>query len=353
MTTFANIDKDLKRSFSDGDLKYSSGSSNEEYTQPLNSDELSYLSKYPSFQNLENTQQTKMLEKINAIIRKGHREKWIIDPAELQIQYPAVTSGACSNIHYCVWRDIDIVIKTPKYKRTALLCDLVKEIEIWSSLRHPNLVQFLGISFDKVNDDFFILMDRVDGCNLRDFIRHNGNLSKKVRLKICQQLINIIKFIHSCKPPIIYRDLKPENIMIDSQNTVKLIDFGLSRFVPETTKYRLTGGTGTVRYMAPEVFLKQDYGLNVDVYSLGLIMYFVYTGKTPFTEYDINTITTYFNTADLIFSTETIKNKQMKYIINMCIKKDKTERWDIYKLSQEFDVNSITEQSQPEGCCIS
>tara|TARA_B100000902_G_C26548574_1_gene546017 strand:- start:27 stop:452 length:426 start_codon:yes stop_codon:yes gene_type:complete len=141
--------------------------------------------------------------------------------------------------------------------------------------------------------------------------------------------------------------------MIDSKNTVKLIDFGLSRFMPETTNYRLTGGTGTVRYMAPEVFLKQDYGLNVDVYSLGLIMYFVYTGKTPFTDYDINTIKTYFNTADLIFSTEIIKNKKMKYIINMCIKKDKTQRWDIYKLSKEFDINSIMEQNQWEECCIS
>lgn len=350
---YGNAKKDFRRSVSDGDLKYSSGSSNEEYSPKNKTCELSYLTKYPSFQNLENKKQTEMLEKINAILRKGHQEKWIIDHRELKIEYPAATSGTCSNIHYSMWRDIEIVVKTPKYKRMALLCDLVKEIEIWSSLRHPNLVQFLGISFDKTNDDFFILMDKVEGCNLKDFIKLNNTLPKKIKLKICQQLINIIKFIHSCKPPIIYRDLKPENIMIDAQNTVKLIDFGLSRFMPETNNYRLTGGTGTVRYMAPEVFLKQDYGLNVDVYSLGLIMYFVYTGITPFTEYDINTITTYFNTSDLIFNTQNIQNKAMRHIINMCIKKDKNERWGINELSEEFDINRIMEQSRSAGCYIS
>ena len=111
--------------------------------------------------------------------------------------------------------------------------------------------------------------------------------------KLLLKLINVIKFLHSCKPAVIYRDLKPENIMIDKFYNVKLTDFGLCRFMPETEPYKMTGTTGTIRYMAPEVYFGKYYDLSADVYSLGVIIYYVFSGSRPFLDYNTQTIGTY------------------------------------------------------------
>ena len=136
--------------------------------------------------------------------------------------------------------------------------------------------------------------------------------------------------------------------MIDKQYNLKLTDFGLSRFMPDDEGYKLTGETGTIRYMAPEVYLGKEYDLKVDVYSLGLIIYNIYTRIIPFEGYNTETIKLYFTKPDLIFSTEKIKDKKLRYIINMCIQKNPDNRWDINKLSGEFN-NSLVENA---ACCI-
>ena len=100
--------------------------------------------------------------------------------------------------------------------------------------------------------------------------------------------------------------------------------------------------------MAPEVYLGNNYDLKVDVYSLGLIIYNIYTRIIPFEGYNTETIKLYFTKPDLIFSTEKIKDKKLRYIINMCIQKNPDNRWDINKLSGEFN-NSLVENAV---CCI-
>tara|TARA_Y100000389_G_scaffold8259_1_gene7841 strand:+ start:129 stop:1259 length:1131 start_codon:yes stop_codon:yes gene_type:complete len=326
------------------------GYDNADYDNMKTFKDFTVLSKYPSFQHLENKKQNELIKKINDTIKKGKTEKWLIDDVELEIQYPPIARGSGSFIHNCIWRDSTIVIKRPNTKKVSLLKDLFKEIDIWSTLRHPNLVQFLGISFNREMNDFYILMEKIDGINLKQFInnKHDSNISNNNKFYICRQLINVIKFIHLCNPPVIYRDLKPENIMIDKQYNLKLTDFGLSRFMPDDEGYKLTGETGTIRYMAPEVYLGKEYDLKVDVYSLGLIIYNIYTRIIPFEGYNTETIKLYFTKPDLIFSTEQIKDKKLRYIINMCIQKNPDNRWDINKLSGEFN-NSLVENA---ACCI-
>tara|TARA_B100000768_G_scaffold172126_1_gene180067 strand:- start:763 stop:1179 length:417 start_codon:yes stop_codon:yes gene_type:complete len=128
--------------------------------------------------------------------------------------------------------------------------------------------------------------------------------------------------------------------MIDRFNNVKLTDFGLCRYMPESSQFKLTGGTGTIRYMAPEVYMRKHYNLKVDVYSLGFILYYIFTGSKPFNEYNATTIKTYMENDTLIHSLDNVKNSDWKTIISNCIKKDHNQRWDVYKLSDE--VNKIT-----------
>ena len=105
----------------------------------------------------------------------------------------------------------------------------------------------------------------------------------------------------------------------------------------------MTPQTGTLRYMAPEVYLNRSYNLKVDIYSLGLIIYFIITNKNPFISYSKQEMENYFNADDLMFSTKEINNKEIRTIINNCINRDVSERWDINKLYNEW--NSLTQNS--------
>ena len=309
-----------------------------------NYNEFTDLSKYPSFQKLQNDSREEIIDKINSILEKGANEKWLVDFNELEIGTQH-DKGANSDVYNCKWRGLDIVVKKPKEKKLDLLLDLLMEIKLWSNLRHPYLVQFLGVSY--IDNDFYILLEKINGSNLRKFIDNKTHsISKPAKNQICIQLINVIKFLHSCKPPIIYRDLKPENIMIDKFNNVKLIDFGLSRYMPEQTKFKLTGGAGTIRYMAPEVYNCENYDLKADVYSLGFILYFIISGKKPFYEYDVNTIKTYMENEDLVHSLTTIKDKDWKYIIRNCINKKINERWNINTLFDNVDNLTLYDTQQ-------
>jgi serine/threonine protein kinase len=319
-------------------------------------DKFKDLTKYPSFQCLAILDKTDVIGKINSMLARGKAEKWLIDIKELTIG-TKIGEGSNSYVNTCQWRGIDIVVKRPKYKKLSQLLDLLNEIQLWSQLRHPYLVQFLGASYDAEENDFYIMMEKIDGDHLGEFISAktrsktmSSSLSRYSRYQICSQLINVIKFLHSCNPPIIYRDLKPENIMIDRFNNVKLTDLGLSRHMPETSTYKLTGGTGTIRYMAPEVYLGKHYNLKADVYSLGFILYYIFTGVKPFNQYNTGTIRTYMENTDLVHSLDNVKHTEWRNIITHCIKKDVEQRWDINRLGDE--VNKLTVGDTPK-CALS
>ena len=247
------------------------------------------LANYPSFQKLEYYDQKQIVDQINDLFKKGLEEKWLIPENEINVTNK-LSEGSNSVIYDCKWRGLDIVVKMTKSKKIALLKDLLKEIKLWSCLRHPNLVQFLGFSYSQRTNEFMMLMEKINGRNLREFIekKTSSSVSDYQKYHICIQLINVFKFLHHCNPAVIYRDLKPENIMIDKYYNVKLTDFGLSRFMPESEPFKMTGTTGTLRYMAPEVFHAQHYELKADVYGLGLIIFFVFTGTRPFEKYNLD-----------------------------------------------------------------
>ncbi len=317
-----------------------------------NNKKLNDLAKYPSFNSLETLQRTDIIDKINAMLERGNDSKWLINIKELSIG-GQIGEGSNSYVNTCSWRGIDIVVKRPKYKKLAQLIDLINEIELWSELRHPYLVQFLGASYNADENEFYIMMEKIDGDHLGNFINNktwnktmSSSVSKYSRYQICTQLINVIKFLHSCNPPIIYRDLKPENIMIDRFNNVKLTDFGLCRHMPESSEYKLTGGTGTIRYMAPEVYMGKHYNLKADVYSLGFILYYVVTGVKPFNKYDTTTIKTYMENEELVHSIDNVKDVEWKNIISNCIIKDLDKRWDINRLRDEVQKVTIGDMSR-------
>jgi serine/threonine protein kinase len=311
------------------------------------------LNKNPSFNKLDSFNKNQIIELITNTKKNAEHGHWLIDDSELNIDYPEFASGSFSNIYNCNWRGSRIAIKKPKTSKIYNFLDFLKEISVWSSLRHPNLVQFMGISFDNDYKGISILMEKVDGINLSEYLKKpTMSLSYTKKNHITSELINVINFLHNCKPPIIYRDLKPENVLIAKDFTIKLTDFGLSKYytIDSSGNYVMTGGTGTMRYMAPEVYLNKPYSLKVDVYSLGLIIYYLFTDEKPFNDYNTESLQNYFNNEQLIFSTTKIKNKKIRTIVNKSINRDDKLRYDIRSLHKEWF--SYMNQNQNQGCLV-
>ncbi|MED9904108.1 MAG: serine/threonine-protein kinase [Lachnospiraceae bacterium] len=156
---------------------------------------------------------------------------------------------------------------------------LIVETEMLKKLSHPYLPSIV----DVVDGDgsFLIVMDYIEGNTLARNLEDDGAQSQKDVIEWAKQLCDVLGYLHSCNPPIIYRDLKPSNIMLKPGGTISLIDFGTAR----EYKARNVADTtclGTQGYAAPEQFGGMGQtDARTDIYSLGATMYHLVTGHNP------------------------------------------------------------------------
>mmetsp|Transcript_27325 Transcript_27325/g.42696 ORF Transcript_27325/g.42696 Transcript_27325/m.42696 type:complete len:400 (+) Transcript_27325:524-1723(+) len=232
---------------------------------------------------------------------RSRAEQWELPRPEIQLT-SKLGEGDGGVIFHAHWRGLDVVAKMLKVEREAgtvgtqdnavARADLINEISVLSRLRHPNLVMFLGAC--TVKEPLIILNEYLSGGNLEDFLlkkrKERGGKawqpSPKLVMQWSMELARALCFLHNCNPIIIHRDLKPANLLLNEDGHLKVGDFGLSK-VKDLQKiagtYRMTGKTGSMRYMAPEVFLDNpEYDEKVDIYSCGLIMWYMALGERPF-----------------------------------------------------------------------
>lgn len=185
-----------------------------------------------------------------------------------------------------VINDIDC-LELPEEDKQKALADFRTEISILKSLRHPNIVLLLAYSTTK---DLEVMISELMRCSLLDIFKAhiiNGTKMKmKDKLAYAVQLAQGMHYLHTCKPVIIHRDLKPANLLIDHSGVLKVADFGLSKIRPDPKKnekdtFMMTGETGSYRFMAPEIYRHLSYNETVDVYSYGMILFYLLDGKPP------------------------------------------------------------------------
>lgn len=181
------------------------------------------------------------------------------------------------------------------------IIDLAKEARFLSKLSHNHIIQIVSTGGVPGDSDYFLILERLEKSlseQLLDWQADSVKIripSKKAKLEkltsrlsrfeVGRQIASALAYLHSRN--IVFRDLKPDNIGIDSTGCVKIFDFGLAKelrssFHIEGDIYKNTKNAGTRRYMAPEVFLTEQYGLSADVYSFSIILWELVTLKTPF-----------------------------------------------------------------------
>ena len=154
-----------------------------------------------------------------------------------------------------------------------------REAEAVASLSHPNIVNVYDVGEDgKVH---YIVMELVEGQNLKDIIKNEGTLDEYTALDITKQIAKALGAAH--KKGIIHRDIKPHNILISNEGRlVKVTDFGIAKAVSSSTMTSTGSIIGSVHYFSPEQAKGKYVGNTTDLYSLGIVLYEMIIGRVPF-----------------------------------------------------------------------
>ena len=206
---------------------------------------------------------------------------------------------------------------------------ILNEINIQSRICHPNIIQLYNYFKDKNNANYFLILEYANRGTLFDYIRYKKGLDELTTFYFFIQAVNAINFLH--KNQIIHRDLKPENLLINSENILKLCDFGWSVYLHNNKRETFCG---TVEYMAPEIVKNQGYDYSIDVWSLGVLLYELIHSHSPFVakDLDINKIENNIVSKELKFK-KGISN-ECKDLIKKLLTKDAKNRIKVKDIYQ-------------------
>lgn len=166
------------------------------------------------------------------------------------------------------------------HKQQGVKFDFLAESNLLKRLQHPMLPRIVDIFEDE--ESIYIVEDYVEGQSLEKLLEEYKRVDEATGLQWFRDLCGVLIYLHEQTPnPIIYRDLKPANIMLQPDGTLKLIDFGIAREYKEESVGD-TSYAGTQGYAAPEQFGAAQTDARTDIYSLGVTMYHLLTGKSPY-----------------------------------------------------------------------
>lgn len=145
-------------------------------------------------------------------------------------------------------------------------------------LSHPNIVKVYDVSFGDLIQ--YIVMEYIDGITLKEFIERQGSLKWKDAVYFTIQILKGLQHAHD--KGIVHRDVKPQNIMVLSDGTIKVADFGIARFARSEQRTITDKAIGSVHYISPEQARGEKTDEKADIYSVGVMLYEMLTGRLPF-----------------------------------------------------------------------
>lgn len=242
------------------------------------------------------------------IDRTTKKEEWEIDLAKLDIRH-VIAHGTYGTVYRGGYDGQDVAVKVLDWgedgiataaETAALRASFRQEVAVWHKLSHPNVTRFIGASMgtsnlkipakDGTSEDnnhparaCCVVVEYLPGGTLKSYLIRNRRkkLAFKVVIQIALDLSRGLSYLHSKK--IVHRDVKTENMLLDAQRNLKIADFGVARVEAQNPR-DMTGETGTLGYMAPEVLDGKPYNRKCDVYSFGICLWEVYCCDMPYAD---------------------------------------------------------------------
>ncbi|XP_024164961.1 serine/threonine-protein kinase STY46 isoform X1 [Rosa chinensis] len=205
------------------------------------------------------------------------KDIWEIE-ASLLTYERKIASGSNGDLYQGTFCGQDVAIKVLSTERlNETMREFTQEVAIMRKVRHKNVVQFIGACTKPPN--LCIVTEFLSGGSMYDFLhKQKGSFSLQSLLKVAVDISRGMKYLHQNK--IIHRDLKAANLLTDGNGVVKVADFGIARVQAQSGV--MTAETGTYRWMAPEVIEHKPYDHKADVFSFGVILWELLTGKLPY-----------------------------------------------------------------------
>ena len=169
------------------------------------------------------------------------------------------------------------VIEKSGIIQQKLVNQMNREIEIMYILNHPHCLRLKNHFEDDQN--FYLVMPLAHKGQLYRVLRKFKKFDERTAAQILRETISALQYLHSFKPPIIHRDIKPENLLLNNGGRVLLADFGWSNFSDGDVRKTFCG---TPEYIAPEMLLKKGHDTRVDIWSIGVLMFELLAGYSPF-----------------------------------------------------------------------
>ncbi|KAH1096334.1 hypothetical protein J1N35_013255 [Gossypium stocksii] len=229
-------------------------------------------------------------------------EAWEVDLSKIDLRY-VIAHGTYGTVYRATYDNKDVAVKVLDWgggnaapaETTAMQAAFKQEVAVWHKLDHPNVTKFVGASMGTSNlmipsadchDSFpsracCVVVEYLPGGTLKQYLIRNRRkkLALKVVIQLALDLSRGLSYLHTRK--IVHRDVKTENLLLDAHRNVKIADFGVAR-VEAWNPSDMTGETGTLGYMAPEVLNGKPYNRKCDVYSFGICLWEIYCCDMPF-----------------------------------------------------------------------
>ncbi|XP_022722455.1 serine/threonine-protein kinase HT1-like [Durio zibethinus] len=234
-------------------------------------------------------------------------EEWEIDLAKLDLRH-VLAHGTYGTVYRATYDNQDVAVKLLDWgedgiattaETAALRASFQQEVAVWHKLDHPNVTKFVGASMGTSNLKIppknpsadshnslpsracCVIVEYLPGGTLKQYLIRNRRkkLALKVVVQLALDLSRGLSYLHSRK--IVHRDVKTENMLLDAHRNLKIADFGVARVEAQNPR-DMTGETGTLGYMAPEVLDGKPYNRRCDVYSFGICLWEIYCCDMPY-----------------------------------------------------------------------